>query len=498
MHGASSHGYDFADPERDLEKPLVDPHSVAYSAGQHSIAHHIHALKHNWPTLLQRFLSVFKPQIFSRAIGGERKLRSTAYLDGLRGWAALHVYVTHHIAGVHMWLPIERAYGYDTHRLFITLPIVRVLFTGSHIAVYVFFVISGYVLSRSTILQIHGGSGDIAKSLASAVCRRWVRLWIPVMATTFVAMSVGYVLNERELDQEPLYLWECWRWLKQMDALAFPWTGIALMDYNLHTWTIPVEYRGSIVVFLSLLATHKMSKKARLMWLTFVALYFHYHGQAFAFTFLMGTVLAEIDILAVDGTEWPDWPWLVNLQQNKIVLLSLLLLFAFHLAGQPMISMGAVTPQEYLGSPGFYYLGLMIPAIYFGHPNDFWYGWGAVFIVLAVTNIPFLKRLFELRFTQYLGKISFGFYLVHGPILNTLGNRLYHAVGAARSEVGHMATWNDVLPLPEFGPLGFESNFVIVHIILLPFTFWCAEVTTKLFDEPSVRFARWCYQKTLA
>ena len=499
INGSHSGPFDPADPDRDLEKPLVNPHDVEYQPRRDSasISDQIGALQENWPALLQRILVSMKPWILSRSITSDRKLRPTAYLDGLRGWAAFHVYMTHHIAGSHMWLPIERAYGYDDHYLFVTIPFIRVLFTGSHIAVYVFFIISGYVLSRSAILQIHDGTGDIGKYLGSALFRRWVRLFTPVAVTTFIAMTIGYMINQRELDQMPTYIEECFRWLGLLDALSFPLSGIAMMDYNLHTWTIPVEFKGSILVFLGVLATHRMTKKARMLTITFLALWFHWHGYAFAFTFLLGIVLAEVDILANDGSAWPQNPWLLMLQRNKTQVLLLLLGFAMHVAGQPMMSMGSVTPQEYIDSPGFYFLGLMIPASFFGKPNDFWYGWGALFIVLAVTNLPFLKRLFEMKFTQYLGKISFGFYLVHGPIMNTLGMRLYHATGVMHTDYGHLAAWNNVFPLPAFGPLGLEFNFVVAHIILLPFTFWMAEICTKWIDEPSVKFARWIYVQTV-
>ena len=56
----------------------------------------------------------------------------------------------------------------------------------------------------------------------------------------------------------------------------------------------------------------------------------------------------------------------------------------------------------------------------------------------------------------------------------------------------------NAFPLSKKGPLGLEPSFLVPHIIILPVTLWMAEVVTKLIDEPSVQFAQWLYQKTLA
>ena len=76
----------------------------------------------------------------------------------------------------------------------------------------------------------------------------------------------------------------------------------------------------------------------------------------------------------------------------------------------------------------------------------------------------------------------------------TLGDRLYIAAGWFTEEhmPGGMA-WRGLLPIPRVGPLGLEASFLLPHLIILPFTLWLAEVTTKLCDEPSVRFSAWLY-----
>ncbi len=117
----------------------------------------------------------------------------------------------------------------------------------------------------------------------------------------------------------------------------------------------------------------------------------------------------------------------------------------------------------------------------------------------AIPRLPLLKSFFETRFNQYLGRISFALYLVHGPILWVLGDRLYVVTGWYREahEINTPFLINS-FPLSKGGPLGLEPSFLVPHLILLPFTLWMAEIVTKLVDEPAVRFSQWAYEKTLA
>lgn len=49
----------------------------------------------------------------------------------------------------------------------------------------------------------------------------------------------------------------------------------------------------------------------------------------------------------------------------------------------------------------------------------------ALFLILGIYCIPLLQRILELRILQYLGKISFGVYLLHWPILCSLTSLTY-------------------------------------------------------------------------
>lgn len=95
----------------------------------------------------------------------------------------------------------------------------------------------------------------------------------------------------------------------------------------------------------------------------------------------------------------------------------------------------------------------------------------------------------------YLGKICFGLYLVHGPVLWTLGARVYAAVGRVNSRAAKDLPewWINLLPLPDLGPLGLEVNYIAAQAILLPISIWLAGIAQKLIDEPSGRLGNWLF-----
>ncbi|KAF5707647.1 acyltransferase [Fusarium mundagurra] len=126
----------------------------------------------------------------------------TLYLDGLRGFASLLVYIHHHVLWAHDsdYSTIERSFGYKQRYHFITLPLIRIIFNGGHFGTAIFFVLSGYVLSIKS-LEFHNSSMQapsrtvtkkcqLIDHIRSAIARRWFRLYLPLFFTTFAQMLV--------------------------------------------------------------------------------------------------------------------------------------------------------------------------------------------------------------------------------------------------------------------------------------------------------------------
>jgi peptidoglycan/LPS O-acetylase OafA/YrhL len=437
-----------------------------------------------------------------RTAGLDASRRRTAWLDGLRGFAALVVYWHHHILWAHPWQQpvLEGGFGAaGGPRALAALPFVRNFVTGGHFAVAVFFAISGYALSaRPLALARPGGDrASLADGLASALFRRWPRLFLPLAATT-----LAYALARHAFGGvwaagfKPAGSWadEAREWYYEFKNFSFVYNagGEPWFSYNVHAWSIPVEFRGSVVVYTALLAFSRCSRNARLWCEAGLAFYFLYIADGwFCALFVTGMLLCDLDMLAVEG----DLPRLfTRLEPAKTFIYYHLLALGLYLGGVPSLTLDV---KDLAKSRGWYYLSLLKPQAVYDY-KWFYLFWAATLLVASVPRIRWLKSFFEARFCQHLGRVSYSLYLVHGPVLWTLGTRMYAAVGFVTPEhQEHVPKWVNAFPLSHKGPLGLEFAFLVPHVVLLPLTMWLAEAVTRLVDEPSVRFAQWLYRRTL-
>lgn len=440
-----------------------------------------------------------RPSVCSPVKKEKRKaLRDTAYLDGLRGFAALLVYWLHHQLWAHQGVSgdriLENAFGFDRQYYFICLPGIRTFFSGGHFAVTVFFVISGYVLSTKPMKLVHHQeTALLADNLTSALFRRWIRLFLPVIVTTFLWMTSWHVFGFAPSNPKPQsrYLDEVWNWYAEFKNFSFVFKteGELWFNYNFHAWSIPMEFRGSITIYTALLAFANCTRNKRLLCETGLIFYFLYVTDGwFCAMFVAGMLLCDLDLLAAEK----NLPrFFSKFEPYKTSIFYCLFVVSIYLGGVPSNSFDLSVLRR---SPGWYYLSFLKPQAVFNY-KWFYLFWASTLLVGSLPRIPWIKALFETRVCQYLGHISFAFYLVHGPVLWILGDRLYAATGLLRE--GHSMTvhaWINRFPLPRFGPFGLELNFVIPHILLLPLTLWLAEIVTKTVDEPSVRFSQWAYK----
>ncbi|KAK5061544.1 hypothetical protein LTR84_008088 [Exophiala bonariae] len=424
--------------------------------------------------------------------------KRTAYLDGLRGFAALLVYWGHHELWAHDSEAIlENVYGYDSQYYFVNLPGVRLFFSGGHLAVTIFFVLSGYVLSAKPLTYIQAGEQlSLGDNLSSALFRRWIRLHIPLICTTFLFMSSWHLFGYKtDTEAQSNFRDEVWNWYCEFKNFSFVFRtgGEPMFSYNFHTWSIPVEFRGSVAVYTALLAFSRCTRNARLWCEVGLVIYFMYIADGWSnAAFIAGMLLCDLELLYASRNIPETFK---PLARFKHTIFYLMFFIALYLAGAPASSSDIHVLKN---SPGWHYLSYLKPQAVYDY-KWFYLFWAATFMVASIRHISWLKRFFETRFNQYLGRISYGFYLVHGPILWSLGDRIYAAVGWSREpHAVNMPEWINFLPITKAGPYGLEVSFLLPQLVLLPITLWSAEIVTVLFDEPSVRFAQWLYGKTLA
>ncbi|RMJ25397.1 acyltransferase [Aspergillus sp. HF37] len=437
-----------------------------------------------------------------------KPLHPTAYLDGLRGFAALLVYFHHHELWVHkLGNPhksnvlesgvLESGFGYDGRFHMVAFPGVRTFFSGGHYAVSTFFVLSGYVLSIKSLDLIEKGDlTALGDHLASAFFRRWVRLFLPVAATVVVYATSwhlfgiwvdGHSAKNNWLDE----MWSLYTEFKNFSFL-YDTGGEPWLSYNFHVWSIPVEMKGSLVVFASLLAFSRCTVNARLYCQLALIVYFLYIADGwYCAMFSAGMLLSHLDLLA-KLERLPGF--LARLKPYKTIIYHHLLAISVFLGGVPGQGGGA---EQLARNYAWYYLSYLKPQAVFDY-KWFYLFWAAVLLVASVAHVSWLRRFLETRVCQYLGRISYALYLVHGPVLWSVGDRLYMAVGWKRPEqMKHIPHWADRFPLPSAGPYGLEVSFLLPHLILLPLTLGLADFVTGFIDRPSVTFAGWLYRKTL-
>lgn len=442
------------------------------------------------------------PQRTGSSPDGPKPLRPTAYLDGLRGFAAFLVYIHHHELWAHVGRQreiLENGFGYDGEFHLATFHFFRTFFTGGHAAVAVFYVISGYVLSVKPLTLIHAGEHlKLFDNLASAFFRRWFRLYIPLMVTTLVYVMSWHVFGiwNSSCDAKGTVREELWNWYMEFKNFSFLYKeGWTWVSYNIHLWSIPLEMRGSIVTFIACMALSRAATRARLLCLLALVYYFLYVVDGYyCALFVAGMLQCDLDLLAKKKDAGGYFPrWLRRLEPYKTFIYYHVFLIGIYLAGVPSSTQEIETLRA---SPGWYWLSFLKPQAVYDY-KWFYLFFAGNMLVASAARLGWQRRFFESPFCQFLGRVSFALYLVHGPLLNTLGDRLYYAVGWVRppgEKPDQLAHWANLFPLPKTAPMGLEIAWLLPNLVLLPLTLWAADVVTRAVDEPAVRFAAWLYR----
>jgi peptidoglycan/LPS O-acetylase OafA/YrhL len=212
---------------------------------------------------------------------------------------------------------VHVAYGTtenDTNPL--QLPIIRLIFAGQAM-VALFFVVSGYSLSWGPFKDLHeGGVGKCLDRIGSSVFRRAPRLYLPTLASAFIAMlcrSLGMYEWGHKMDirqaraPEPerfdTFFAQFADYLSKSMEFLNVWHGNA-HAYYLPSWSIPIEFRCSTLLFVGLLAVSKLRLVPRMVGLAIMILYCHWTQNAFLWLFFIGSALAQVNCYVQQS--WTD------------------------------------------------------------------------------------------------------------------------------------------------------------------------------------------------
>lgn len=180
---------------------------------------------------------------------------------------------------------------------------------------------------------------------------------------------------------------------------------------------------GSLVVFCMLSALSSATRSARLSCeVGFLLCCLCIVDGWFLAIFVAGMSLCDLDLLASRGELASIF---MKAELFKVPTFLSLILVSLYLGAVPSAS----SDYEVLKtSPGWLYLSWLGPES-MAQPKWSYLFWAAVLFVAATPRLPWLQKFFNSTFNQYLGRISFSLYLMHGPLIRTLGNKIYLLLG---------------------------------------------------------------------
>jgi len=448
-----------------------------------------------WKLLLPSFLH--GPSSHERE--KKHKVPSNSSLQGLRGIAAAIVFHRHLLMSFSEFP--DYGYGVDktielglANRWIHQLQFLRLIYSGGAM-VQLFFIVSGYTQSLKPLQQMQKEQWDaVHKSLSSAIFRRGFRLFLPTFAAAMlIAVSVWLGMYDwgskfrntwfegdpNQLSRERTLFSQAWVTFQSFKGLLNVWNWDEYFPkFNPHMWTIAVEFRCSLAVQFTLLSLSMVQPVPRVIILTSMIWYCHGHGRWDCVCFLGGLFLANINVTwrlrsggetCHLGSKYPTRPGWEGGSKVRTILGSVVFLAGLYLMGYPK--------KDGLHTPGYRKMASYTPDSWIDH--RFWSAWGAFFVVASITNAPVLARLFENSLFQYLGKISYAMYLVHGPVL--------HIIAFVFIPMLWLVTGKENIVCRV---LGFE--------MAIPILVWTADLFWRFVDMPCGDFTFWLKTKILA
>ena len=315
-----------------------------------------------------------------------------SFLDGVRGWGGLMVMLSHSIYG---FLKFSTPFlNYDDARIAADISSNNYLdlfpglalnfFSDGHLAVLIFFVMSGYVLSATHL-------GGEKRKLALAIATRYFRLMLPILFTSLIAyllLKWGLMSN---LDIPPTPV-EPYRWFQHFYNFdASLWDAIRCstydvfvkfnqdISYNPVLWSMHIELFGSFMIYGYLWLFRSTEKVHWALALAATAILFVF--KPFYACFPMGYLLAEINHKYADRGLFG----IAQSRRTDVFFVSV-----------------------------FFSTAFLSTLFKDSNQLEFLY---ATALIFSVSQARPLKQFFTTRISRYLGRISFPLYLIHFPIL---------------------------------------------------------------------------------
>ncbi|KAJ0122332.1 hard surface induced protein 3 [Diaporthe amygdali] len=440
-------------------------------------------------------LQVFVPSFLRSGPSEPKKLHPTAWLDGMRGISALCVVIYHSSL---LWFNWDLHSGYVPGSMqILKLPIIRLFISGPpHVAI--FFVVSGYAISYKALKLAHQGRfAEVGSTLASSFFRRHPRLFMPAVFVTFASALMtqmgwydlqglpGVAIPTREPPHAGSFREQMvhfvWTEILNTDPIGqeHPRSGVPRAvenPYDANQWTLPIEFNTSMVVFMFLAAFSRVKNRVRMTFAFVLTVYFEYFWSYWAlFLFLAGMLICDVHF-EIDN---------MRAQSAKTMMseeVAVLPIWARVPQGIFSRIFNKIASSRILGR--ITSISLFILGLYWLSAPELNYitHMGAVTLVFAVDHAIYLQIIFTNPVSQYLGKISYSLYLIHGPLLWTLGSVLgRRCVAFTGGETNET----------------YVLGIAMAAFLWWPVAIWISDLTYRGVDSKCVQFSRWAYEKLL-
>jgi peptidoglycan/LPS O-acetylase OafA/YrhL len=335
-----------------------------------------------------------------------------AYWDGLRGWAAVAVVLYH--LDQHLVPSLHAPPALAADGLADDAPL-RLFFSfvaEGRLAVAIFFVLSGIVLSAAVSdRRTRAGEpgGPPKPTFAGLAAKRYLRLALPMLGSTLLGLLAFTVFTGSDFLRLGILTGHDESVLSTCAACVTPTLSGALLEglwstfvgyspeYNRVLWTIYIEFIGSLLVFLLILGPPSPVLRR-----VVAAAIFMVVGTAFIGSFFLGVLINEFAPMLAHRlqTSRSRGPGMAT---DAVGILAAVIGLGWRgliPAWAPIAHMAASVEQA-LTTAGW----IISPEIV-----------RADLVVVGCAISPSLQRLLSLRSSVFLGRISFSLYLTHFPI----------------------------------------------------------------------------------
>ena len=363
-----------------------------------------------------------------------------AYLEGLRGVAALmvvlcHLRYTFAISSTDTLLE-QLKQRTDSYLLsYIVNSIVNIMFDGN-LAVYIFWFMSAYVISIKLFMQ------DDSQYLFQSFSKRYFRLMLPALGSILFALSLlhfGLMYNSQLAQKLGTGYQNGWLGsFYQFDANILEavksglWNTFFNYDdrtsYNASLWTMNPELYGSMFCFL-LFGVVGNNRYRHMFYLIIMCGTFILKTYWLT-SFLFGFFMCDINYSK------PNWikKTIDFLTQNKFIN-TVIFICLIIIGGK----------SNYFG-----FFDLFISSL----------------IVIIIMRTFYLQQLLQNAFMVWLGKISFSLYLIHLPLICSFSCYLYLTLN-----------------------LEHQTKVLLISSLTIALALFISYIFTKFIDKNAVVFA---------